>query len=111
MTINQLQKEVFEISTSKGWHDQGHALSELLVLIHSEVSEAVESDRNYEEPLWYDLSKGGKPEGVVAELADVVIRVLDTMAVSFPKVDFERVLMQKMDYNKTRKYRHGNKKY
>ena len=111
MTINDLQKEVAKINQINGWHDSPRALSEMLVLIHSEVSEAVESDRNFEESLWYDQLKGGKPEGAVAELADVVIRVLDTMATAFPTIDFERVIMQKLDYNKTREYRHGNKKY
>lgn len=49
----------------------------------------------------------GKPEGVASELADVIIRVLDYSEEK--DIDTIRVMLQKMEYNKTRGYRHGGK--
>jgi NTP pyrophosphatase (non-canonical NTP hydrolase) len=49
----------------------------------------------------------GKPEGVAAELADVVIRCLDYAAIY--DIDLGFVMQQKLMYNTTRPFRHGNK--
>ena len=49
-----------------------------------------------------------KPEGIAAELADVIIRVLDYCA--YAGIDIENVLEVKHEYNKSRPYRHGGKK-
>ena len=49
-----------------------------------------------------------KPEGNAAELADVIIRVLDYCA--YAGIDIENVLEVKHEYNKSRPYRHGGKK-
>ena len=49
-----------------------------------------------------------KPEGIAAELADVIIRVLDYCA--YAGIDIENVLKVKHEYNKSRPYRHGGKK-
>lgn len=43
-----------------------------------------------------------------AELADVIIRVLDYCA--HAGIDIENVLEVKHEYNKSRPYRHGGKK-
>ena len=43
-----------------------------------------------------------------AELADVIIRVLDYCA--YAGIDIENVLEVKHEYNKSRPYRHGGKK-
>ncbi len=48
-----------------------------------------------------------KPEGVCAELADIVIRVADLCGLY--GIDLEKSLKEKMAYNKTRPYRHGGK--
>lgn len=50
----------------------------------------------------------GKPEGVASELADVIIRVLDYSEQK--GIDTIRVMLQKMEFNKTRGYRHGGKR-
>ena len=79
MTIEELCKRSYDIAVSKGWHEQKRSLGEAIALMHSEVSEAVECFRD---PLhqpgdtWY--SEGGKPEGMVYELADLLIRIADT---------------------------------
>jgi NTP pyrophosphatase (non-canonical NTP hydrolase) len=48
-----------------------------------------------------------KPEGVVAELADIVIRVADLCGLY--GIDLDAALEEKMAYNSTRPYRHGGK--
>lgn len=50
----------------------------------------------------------GKPEGVASELADVIIRVLDYSRQK--NIQTIPVMLQKMEFNKTRGYRHGNKR-
>lgn len=52
-------------------------------------------------------SEDDKPEGMGAELADVVIRIMDYCG--FAGIDLESLILQKHEYNKTRPYRHGGK--
>lgn len=49
-----------------------------------------------------------KPEGRAVELIDCIIRILDWMG--HEQVDVDMLMRRKMDYNKTRPYRHGGKK-
>ena len=46
-----------------------------------------------------------KPEGAAVELADCLIRILDTMA--HLGVDIDGVVARKMDYNAAREHKHG----
>jgi len=55
----------------------------------------------------YDNTR--KPEGEAVELADAVIRIMDYF--ESKGWDLEHVIELKHDYNKTRSYRHGGKKY
>lgn len=48
-----------------------------------------------------------KPEGLAVELADCIIRCLDTM--QSLGVDIEAVIEEKMGYNSSRPYKHGKK--
>ena len=50
-----------------------------------------------------------KPEGVPAELADVIIWIMD--ACEIMGVDLEAAIIHKLNYNRTRDYRHGNLPY
>ena len=79
MTIEELCRRSYDIAVSKGWHEQKRSLGEAIALFHSEVSEALECFRNpSHQPgdIWH--SEGGKPEGMVFELADLLIRIGDT---------------------------------
>lgn len=111
MNIKTLVKESHDTATEKGWWDlPDRNVPELLALIHSEVSEALEAYRDVGieqlDRVWYDES-GYKPEGFTVELADVLIRIADLCG-EF-NLDLEQALTEKMAYNKTRSYRHGNK--
>jgi hypothetical protein len=82
----------------------------LLALIHSEVSEAVESILPSSE--WcadfeVQSGKGGKPEGLVSELADIVIRCMD-LAGGF-RLRLGAAIRNKHAFNKGRAYKHGGK--
>lgn len=67
-----------------------------------------------EQPLaayeWDMLCRAGiaKPEGVPVELADTVIRVLDTCEAYGIDLGFE--IRRKMEYNETRAFRHGGRR-
>lgn len=77
MSMNALQNHVHDVAKSKGWWDSSRLFNECIVLIHSEVSEALESYRRHEDAHW---NNEGKPDGYGIELGDVFIRILDTCA-------------------------------
>ena len=111
MTIESLIKESHHTAKSKGWWDDpDRNVGELLALIHSEVSEALEVYRVKGKDSigenWLD--EKGKPEGFTVELADVIIRIADLCG-EF-ELDLEESLTTKLSYNQTRPYRHGDKK-
>ena len=86
MTLTDLQREAHAIAKDHGWWDEERTFGELIALVHSELSEALEA---YRETKWHlsdadvqiltaeALRQGKKPVGVASELADVVIRVAD----------------------------------
>ena len=96
--LNQLAVEIHETAVEKGWHDRPRPIPEHLALIHSEVSEVLEE---YRKP---DFC----PESMGSELADIIIRTLDLACVF--SIDMDLAVRVKMDYNKTRSYRHGDKR-
>lgn len=95
----------FGIAEAKGWHDQERTFGEEVSLMHSELSEALESYRERGDVV-YTVDQG-KPEGIGIELADLVIRVLDFCAKE--NIDLETLLKIKCNYNLGREYRHGDK--
>ena len=96
-TIKQWQKETHKNAIKHGWYDgPERQVPELLCLIHSEVSEALEAYRDHNTPLFRE------------ELADVAIRLFD-MA-EFLKIDLEKEIERKHEINKARPYRHGGKR-
>ena len=50
---------------------------------------------------------GKKLCGIPSELADVVIRIFDFCGGN--DIDLEKVILEKMEYNETRPYKHGKK--
>lgn len=180
MDLNKLRDEAFETAKAHGWHDEELPDETCLMLIITEVSEAVQADRaeNYADRLSFDIQMSHGEDfkttfdvniknSIEDELADVVIRCLDlaglhdydlshakavsehnllTINDELPKfayrmcqlltdeketvesrinyciasviayceqkdIDIEWYVTQKMEYNKLRPFRHGNKKY
>ena len=111
MTISDLMQESHTTSVAKGWWDNPNRnIGELLALVHSEISEALEAYRIQGESGLKDIwhNKDGKPEGFTVELADTLIRIFDMCAAY--ELDLEDALKIKLEFNKSRSYRHGNKK-
>ena len=82
-TLLELQQEIHRINVQNGWFDpeKPRVLPDDIALIHSEVSEAFEAYRDWGmEDKTEEVEEGtlAKPEGVSSELADVLVRVLDT---------------------------------
>ena len=93
--LNKLSKEIYENNKAKGFHEEKHSLEHMMCLVISELMEAVEAyrrnskvDYSYEEDGlaytimednefkdWYECTTKGSVED---ELADAVIRLLDT---------------------------------
>lgn len=111
MTLNEMRDQAYQTSKDKGWYDADlpkQTVGDRLALIHSEVSEALEAYRDTGDVRKSWSGPGGKPEGVPAELADVLIRIGDFCGDN--GIDLEAAVEEKMAYNKTRPYRHGGKK-
>ena len=116
LDINQVASESHLIAVEKGWWDDpenkgvpkvsARPIGQQFANFHSEISEAWEEFRNGH-AMNEVYFKDGKPEGVPIELADLLIRVLDTCKAYH--IDIEAALLVKAKYNMTRSYRHGGK--
>jgi NTP pyrophosphatase (non-canonical NTP hydrolase) len=101
MNLNELAKQIYK-DNKKWWTDIDTGLpiernkGELLALIHSEISEALEGERKN---LMDDKLPHRKMSEV--ELADALIRILDYVG-GFG-YDIQGAMEEKLEYNKTRK--------
>lgn len=98
LSIKRLTELCYQIAKSKGWWDRRRNDAELIALMHSELSEALEALRQ------------NKPKAEIAEeLADCCIRIFDYCGRK--RIDLEKAILEKIEKNKKRAYRHGNKRY
>lgn len=109
MNINEMQKQAWENSEAHGFHKSEenipmqYVIATKLMLAVSELSESLEEVRAKKPSLYY--GEKGKPEGIAAELADVVIRCGDLAGIL--GVDLQQAVIEKMAYNSGRPYMHG----
>lgn len=90
-------KEIHETATQSGFWDEDRNYGEMLMLIVSELAESLEEHRDGR-PNKY-LIYTGKPEGIVIELADAGIRILDTLyanwKISYPTSIHDRFELER----------------
>lgn len=134
MTFNDWSKEIHANAVRHGWWDEERSFGDIVALCHSELSEALEEYRAGRGMVWHEckLDKidsdeciknycanyyqgecvasgmGNKPEGIAVEMIDCIIRILDWCGKE--SIDVDALMERKHEYNKTRPYRHGNKK-
>lgn len=123
MNISDLVRVANETATQKGfWTESRRAVKfsnadgsyreipdsnripEKLMLVVSELSEALEEYRDGQPPAATRYVRG-KPEGFPTELADAVIRIADLAG--HLEIDLEKAIDDKLRYNKTREIMHG----
>lgn len=95
MCINDIAEDIHKNAVEHGWWEKDRPIPETLMLITTEVAEAMEAYRNDDY------------ENFAEELADIVIRVLDAM-VGYG-INPETEILIKHGINKKRPYRHGGK--
>ena len=131
MDIHKISKEIHANAVNKGFWPKDQNIGEKLMLIVSELSEAMEAHRN--DNFCKDISKVGEAltsaysypdkeliqkdfihifEAKVKdkfedELADTAIRLFDLAEAM--NIDLSKHIWLKMSYNKTREYLHGKK--
>ena len=101
--INSLASKVHEIAEQKGWWEEDRNDGELIALMHSELSEALEGLRHGNPPSDHIPLYSAVEE----EFADVIIRILDVSHKRGWKIG--SAIVAKMEFNKNREYKHGKK--
>lgn len=105
--FNKLAIHIYQRATEQGFRETGQEPSDerMILLMHSELSEAVEAIRAGNPP------DDDIPEfsGYEAELADCIIRIMDTAVARNLRVG--EAVIAKIAFNRTRPYKHGGKKF
>ena len=132
MNMNEWAREIHENAVNHGWWETDRELPEILMLIVSELSEALEEYRAGRPMAWHECSaedgdladyecekvkecaymgacpyKERKPEGIAVEVIDALIRILDWCGKE--GIDVEALVKEKHEYNKIRPYKHGKR--
>lgn len=102
-SFNKIAESVFDIAKSKGWWDNDRNNGELLMLIVSEIAEAMEGMRHGNPPSDHIPEFSAAEE----ELADAIIRIMDFA--SARKLRIADAIIAKMEFNRGREHRHGGK--
>lgn len=105
MAFDDISNLVHKIAVEKGWWEKERNDAEMICLMHSELSEALEGLRHGNGP------SDHIPEfsAVEEELADVIIRIMDYACNK--KIRVAEAIIEKIKFNNSREYKHGGKKF
>lgn len=115
MDIKKLSQELHTIAKEKGFWEpkkcphcggelpEKRNFGEMIALIHSELSEALEADRQGNPP----CEKIPEITAIEEEMADALIRILDICEGN--NFDIIKAIEMKMDFNSKRAWKHGKK--
>jgi len=92
-SVKKLTQICHKIAKEKGFWDEKRNLGEMLMLVVTELSEAMEAYRVQDK------------ENFNEEIADTFIRLFDLCGGL--KIDIEKEIRKKMTRNKKRPYKHG----
>lgn len=103
----ELGKRIHSDNERNGWHDDWN-VAEKLMMVVTECAEAVDEIRHHHESdeVYYNVGSP-KPEGFPVEIADAIIRLLDIAEEEKCLDMLPVVILEKLEYNKTRGFRHG----
>jgi NTP pyrophosphatase (non-canonical NTP hydrolase) len=109
--LNLIADAVYANACKKGFHDVEEHELEIQIMarhtanLHGEVSELWEAARKGE--LYNPCDKDANLTCMEEELADIIIRAMDTACVF--GLDIGNAVKLKHEYNKTRPHKHGGK--
>lgn len=111
--LNELSEEIHQNNKEKGFWDNERNVGEMLMLVTSELGEAMEAHRKgrfanleaYEE--FSENFEDAIKDTFEDEIADSVIRLLDMCGGL--GIDIDTHVRLKLEYNKTRERLHGKK--
>ena len=120
ISLNRAAEEIRKVSSEHGFYAGWGNVPEKLMLIVTELAEAMEMYRKIKLG-GYSLRVSLEPHPILPlknqeeliskfseELADVQIRLLDLTAAL--GIDLEKAILEKHEYNKTRPYKHGKER-
>jgi NTP pyrophosphatase (non-canonical NTP hydrolase) len=129
--INELAHEAFKNAYDKGFYEKPIEMGTRLMLITSEIAEALEADRKgrysnieafeirlqdiyasmpnrtpeLEKEAFIKCFESNIKDSFFDEIADAVIRIFDLSG--YMKADLEKHIKYKMQYNSYREHKHG----
>lgn len=121
MNLEKLKAEIYENNKARGFYEKPIETGTRLMLIVSELAEALEADRvdnktrltqvgrmnlsGQEDAVFKSLFENRVKNSFEDEIADVIIRCLDLCAAM--DIDIEWHIRQKMRYNSMREHKQG----
>lgn len=127
MDIDETAVKIHQTAREHGFWDKERNFGEMLMLVTSELAEALEEDRSGRPTVWLKHEEGcgivaedpmpgppwcscmPKPEGALVEVVDAIIRCLDTAQDLAGRTQYTvgEVIDMKMKYNDSREHMHG----